>query len=466
MTRAQLAAPSVPDSPRDPRTAMSRRRLLRGLGAATAVLTTPVWRAATAFGRDVRAAKRFIGIFSANGTVPTAFFPALPRDTTEAPLTLGPILAPLEKWKAKLLVLRGVHMSSTIGPNKPGGPHMKGPGAMLTGGWLLPGSFTGAGGPAGYANRISVDQLIANRVGSATRFPSLELGVRIQGQEPLRVISYRGSNQPNNPVDDPWAVYKRVFSTGELSSAALTQLIAERKGVLDFLRDDLGRLRARLGAEDRGRLDAHLEGIQRIERQLTAGATVSCQAPMLPARIDPRAMANFPTIGRLQTDLMVLALACGLTRVATFMWANADSWQYFPWIGVNEEHHHLSHASDSDAAAREKLVKINVWHTEQVAYLMDRLAEIPEPGGTLLDSTLILWGNEIGVGNTHTYKDIPWVLAGGAAGYFKMGRYLRYADTPHNNLLLSVCHAMGFDDVKTFGAEEYCTGPLGGLVAP
>jgi hypothetical protein len=170
-------------------------------------------------------------------------------------------------------------------------------------------------------------------------------------------------------------------------------------------------------------------------------------------------------VGRVQTDLMVLALSCGLTRVATFMWANADSWQDFPRIRVNEEHHTLSHAGDSDSTARDKLIKINVWHSEQVAYLLGRLAAIPDGAGTLLDSTLVLWGNEIGIGNTHTHRDIPWVLAGSAGGYLKTGRFLSYGDQPHNNLLLSVCHAMGFDETRSFGVPELCTGPLPGLLA-
>jgi hypothetical protein len=143
------------------------------------------------------------------------------------------------------------------------------------------------------------------------------------------------------------------------------------------------------------------------------------------------------------------------------MWANADSWQYYPWIGINEEHHELSHSGDDDTANNDKLVKINSWHAEQVAYVLDKLAAVPEAnGGSMLDNTVLLWGNELGAGNTHTYKDIPWLLAGGAGGYFKMGRYLNLKDTPHNNLLVSICNAMGLSDVKTFGIPGVCTGPL------
>src|SRR5947207_11260713 len=124
-------APVNQEAPRDLRTELSRRRLLRGLGALTVAVTSPIWRPATAFGADAAppAAKRFITMFSANGTIPSAFFQA---GAAEAPLTLGTILAPLEKYKAKMLVLKGVHMSSA-NVTQPGGPHMKGPGAMLTG---------------------------------------------------------------------------------------------------------------------------------------------------------------------------------------------------------------------------------------------------------------------------------------------------------------------------------------------
>ena len=447
--------------PNDFRSVISRRRLLRGLSGLTVALTSPIWRPATAFAAGTPA-KRFIGVFSANGTVPSAFFPK--GTAPESPLTLGPILEPMAKHRDQMLVLNGVHMLSTIRPNLPGGPHMKGPGAMFTGGSLLSGSFTGSGGPAGYADRISVDQEIANRIGTKSRFASLEFGVRIEGQEPLRIISYRGSNKPNIAVDDPWQVYTRVFGDGTANSQQLSQqVLAERKSVLDFLKDDLSRLTPKFSTSDRVRLDAHLEGVRTIERQLTTGA-VTCAAPTLPARIDPRALANFPTIGRLQTDLMIMALTCGMTNVATLMWANADSWQFFPWIGVNEEHHELSHAGPSDTVAMEKLVKINRWHSEQMAYLLDRLAAATDSDGSkLLDSTLVLWGNELGEGNTHTYKNIPWVLAGGGGSYFKMGRYLQYKDVAHNNLLLSVCHAMGLGDLTTFGVPELCTGPLPGL---
>ncbi|MET0792892.1 MAG: DUF1552 domain-containing protein [Polyangiaceae bacterium] len=458
----------------DYRTALSRRKLLGGLGALTVAVTSPIWRTATVFGADSKApaARRFIGVFSANGTIAKDFFPQ--NAGSGSPLTLGRILAPLADHVAQLMVLKGVHMNSTVQnelgkdadvSEKPGGPHMKGPGAMLTGGSLQAGSFTGSGGPAGYADRISVDQYIAGRIGTKTKFPSLEFGVKIEGQEPLRVISYRGANQPNIAVDDPWQMYTRIFANADLSETELAQLLTERKSVLDFLSADISTLKTRVASEDKARLDAHLTSIRSLEQELSR-TPISCTPLTLPAKVDVRANDNFPIVGKLQMDLMLLAHICGLTNVSTLMFGNADSWQHYPWLDVSEEHHELSHAGDDDTASNEKLVTINAWHSQQVAYMMDKLKATNEADGSnMLDNTLLLWGNELGAGNTHTYKDIPWLLAGGAGGYFKMGRYLQFKDQPHNDLLVSVCNAMGFDDVNTFGIPGVCTGPLGGLTA-
>lgn len=459
------------DPGNDPRTKLSRRTLLGGMSALGIALTTPIWRPITAFGQDATGpvAKRLLTFFSSNGAVPSRFWPA--GSGFDSPLTLSESLAPLEAHKAQLLVLKGLHMYSTIENNlgqgdgiKPGGPHMKGPGAMLTGGSLTEGEFTGSGGPAGYADRISVDQYVAQRL-NATRFPSLEFGVRMQGQEPLRYISYSGPSQPATPVDDPWKIYDRVFLEfeGETDEAQAAQLLKEKRSVLDFVVTDMKRLGQRVNSEDKARLEAHLEHIRGLERQLGSGP-ISCEPTPLPERYDPHALENFDRISRLQLDLMLLAHACDLTRVSSFMFANANSWQTFPWLDINEEHHEMSHSSDDDTVQIDKLVKIHQWHSEQFAYVLDRLSETLEAdGSSMLDSSLLLWGNELGAGNSHTYRDIPWVLAGKAGGALAPGRFLDYQDLPHNNLLVSVCQAMGLSDVSSFGIEGVCTGALEGL---
>jgi hypothetical protein len=124
----------------------------------------------------------------------------------------------------------------------------------------------------------------------------------------------------------------------------------------------------------------------------------------------------------------------------------------------------MSHCSDTDAATIEKLVQINIWTSQQITYMLDKLAAAPDSdGSTILDNSLLLWGNELGRGNTHTYKDIPWLLAGGVGGEFRMGRYLQYQSQPHNNMLLSICQAFGMTDMTTFGDPTVCTGALTNL---
>jgi hypothetical protein len=483
-----------PHDPIDHRTQLSRRRLLGGMGALAVALTSPIWKSSTAFGKDATAAgaRRFIGVFSANGTVASEFFPGCAsllakspnscgpavKTGVDTPLTaasLGRILQPLSAHVPQMVVLKGVDMISTVSDqlgtttSKPGGPHMKGPGAMLTGGSLLTGSFQGAGGPAGNADRISVDQFIADRIGTTTAFPSLEFGVRVIGGAPLNTISYRGANQPNTAIYDPSQMYSKMFANSNLSSTQLQQLIADRKSVLDFLQGDIGALETRLTASDKARLDAHLTQIRAMEQQLTSAAA-ACKAPAAPMKLDPEDMANFPAITKIQMNLMLLAHSCGMTNVSTFMFANADSWQYYPFAtgypagaspaGANEEHHGTSHCDDSDSANIENLILINQWQAMQVNAMLDYLATTTEADGSaMLDNTVLLWGNELGVGNTHDYKNIPWMIAGGG-GTIKSGRYLQYPDVPHNDLLVSVCNAMGFSDVTTFGIPGVCTGPL------
>lgn len=462
----------------DPRTALNRRKLLSGVGAFTATLTSGIWKSSTAFGADSKAASpmHFLGIFSANGTIPAAFFP----DSTaaEAPLVVKEILKPLEKYTSKMLVFNGIQYRSTVEDKlydfkddrsiwevKPGGPHMKGPAAFLTGGSLLPGPFEGSGGPAGWGDRISLDQYLGQRLGQNSRFPTLEFGVRVIGQEPLTCISYSGPNQPNRPIQDPWAMYSRLFGDGAKSATELQRQIAERKSIIDLLKNDLSSLNSRLSAADKIRLDAHLTGIRSIEKQLSATAG-QCKAPDMPAKYQVDDPNRFADVGRLQTDLMILAHTCGFTQISTFMWANSDSWQTYPWLGIPDEHHALSHASFDNKEECDKLIKINTWHAEQVCYLLDKLSEsVGQNGTSVFDNTVLLWGNEFGAGNSHTYKDVPFVIAGGCGGYFKMGRSIKLNAEPHNNVLVSCANAMGLKDVNSFGIPGVCTGPTKNLTA-
>jgi hypothetical protein len=191
--------------------------------------------------------------------------------------------------------------------------------------------------------------------------------------------------------------------------------------------------------------------------------------PVLPTGFDYKSNDNFPATGQLQMDLLVMALACDLTRVASIQWENSVGGTRFTWLGMDRGHHDMSHDGDDVTDTVEKLTQINIWYSQQLFYLMDALAKIPEgpTGETMLDHTLILWCNELGRGNVHSHNGLPIVLAGGAAAAshsLKMGRFLQFPDKTgkHADMLVSLMNIFGLPD-QTFGNPAYCSGPLSGL---
>jgi hypothetical protein len=161
---------------------------------------------------------------------------------------------------------------------------------------------------------------------------------------------------------------------------------------------------------------------------------------------------------------MVNSFSADFARVATLQFTNSVGQARMRWLGVNESHHELSHKPDNDRPSQEYLTRINRWYCGQLAYLVKRLAETPEPGGggSLLDNTLLVWTNELGKGNSHTLDNIPFVLVGNGLD-FKMGRFVKYPRVAHNRLLLSLAHGMGHP-IKQFGSPNFCgEGPLPNL---
>ncbi len=407
--------------------------------------------------------KRLVLMFSPNGTIPGAWTPG----GGETDFTLGSILAPLAPHRDKLLILDNVDMESAH--HGPGDGHQTGMGSLWTGIELLAGTeFKGGGdsGTAGWGGGPSVDQHIAKTVGATTKFPSLELGVQVSGATVWSRMSYRAANQPVPPENDPGKAFDRVFGALGADPTGLAKLRARRQSVLDAVTKDFAGLQPKLASEDRAKVAQYADALRDIETRLDAGGLLggACVKPSRPAISSLTDATKFPDIGRMQMDLLVMALACDLTRVGSIQWSNSVGGKVHSWLGITEGHHDLSHNGDSDAASQDKLVKINKWYAEQMAYLIAAMKKIPEGSGTMLDNTVIVWGNELGVGNRHTRRDVPFVMAGGCGGYFKTGRYLKYpAGTKHNNLLVSLCHAMGLGEQKTFGNPAYCTGPLARL---
>jgi hypothetical protein len=314
----------------------------------------------------------------------------------------------------------------------------------------------------------SVDQRIADGLAVPTKLRSLELGVQVGSADNWGRMIYRAANQPLPPDDDPASVYARVFSDLHTDPAVLARLRHRRQSILDGVGAQFTRTSARLGSADRQRLDAHLTAVREIETRLTTDLVVnnpSCHDPTI-SPVSAAANDAFPAVGALQMDLITMALACDISRVASLQWSRSVSQTRFSWLNITEGHHDLSHRSDDDLGAVDKLTRINTWYAQQFAALISRLKTTPDgAGGTLFDNTLLLWCNELAKGNTHSRLGAPYVLAGSAGGALRTGRFLRYdgQGLPHNNMLVSILNAMGVAD-RTFGKTDWCTGPLTGLL--
>jgi hypothetical protein len=434
------------------RPSLSRRSFLAALGALGASSLVP---------SEVMAGdappKRLIVLFSANGTIHDAWAPS----GTETNFTLGSILSPLEPFKDRLVVVDGISAQSAT--NGPGDDHMRGMGHMLTGTELLPGDTVGgAGTPSGLAGGPSIDQAIANVVGTTSRFKSLEFGAYVRDSDVWSRMIYAAANQPLPPMEDPAKAYTRIFAGSQLDSKALALLLKRRQSVLDHATGTLTKLSGVVGSADRTRLQAHADAVRQIEKQLVA-QTAACTPPSAGGTIDIRKDENYEAVGKLMIDMIVASLACNQTCVASMQFSRAVSQMTFPSLGFSESHHDLSHLDDSDEGAKTKLIAINKFYAGQLAYLLSKLDAVSESNGTLLDNTLVVWMNELAKGNAHSHSPLPVVLAGKCGGAIKAGRFVKLSKAqPHNNLLVSIASAMGVP-ITTFGNPAYCTGPLAGL---
>lgn len=430
----------------------TRREFLRDLGLSSAAAPFLMNLPSLGFANQSRRKQRLVIMFSPNGVVPKTFWP----DETGADFSLKESLQPLEPFKSRTLVLNGV-CDRVRGD---GDSHMRGIGCLLTGTELFPGNVQGGSDtPAGWASGISIDQEIRNFLqadeATRTRFGSLEFGVLVpERADTWTRMVYSGANRPVAPIDDPYRMFSRLY--GQMKNREL--LVS----VLDDVEADLQAIAANVSIEDRRLLEEHATFVREMEKELRDSATAAQghAVPALEKGIKTQ-NDNLPRISRMQIDLMVNSFVADFTRVASLQYTNSVGQAKMRWLGVEEGHHDLSHEPDANDEAQAKLTKINHWFCGELAYLCQRLAETPEPGGdgTLLDNTTIVWTNELGQGNSHTLDNIPFVLVGNGLD-FQMGRSLKFERAPHNRLLMSMAHAFGHR-VSKFGNPDFCgEGPL------
>lgn len=440
---------------------VSRRNVLRA--ASGAVLALPLLPSLGARAQAVTPPKRFVTMYTPNGVIHDGWWPT--AVTSETDFQLSTSHEPLAAYKDKLLILGGLEMK--VAAEGPGGPHQRGIGGLFTNMQLGEGVFVdGCGRTAGWANGVSIDQKIAGVIGRSSPVASLQLGVRATENDVQGRISYAAAGMPLPPLATPLDVYKRVFQNflppaTTPDEDAAKALLAQRKSVLDAVAGEFAALNPRLSAQDRSTLDAHLTLVRDVERRLSLGIG-DCAKPAMPPVLDPVSETDMPKIAELQLDLLALAFACDLTRVASFEISTALNRIRYPWVDSLGEGHSLSHSGASDADAKAQLLKRQNWHASLIARLFDKLSVVAEGEGSVLDNTLLFWGNEVSMGTTHTHDNMPFLIAGGTWA-FRTGRYVQYAGNSHGDLLVSLLNAMDVPDT-TFGDARYSTGPLSGLV--
>jgi hypothetical protein len=271
-------------------------------------------------------------------------------------------------------------------------------------------------------------------------------------------MSWKSATQPLPKEVNPKLVFERLFGSGP--DALRAQRDQKRRSVLDFVREDAGDLRQKLGADDRRKLDEYFAAVRDIEQRIVRAEKLPpVKAPDL---AKPTAIpAAFEEHIRLMGDLMVLAFQADVTRVCTFVLANEGSNKPYPFIGVPEGHHDLSH-HENNPKKKEKIRDINKFHVTQLAYILSKLKGIKEGDGTLLDHCMIAYGSGNSDGNAHNHDDLPVLLAGKGCGTIRTGRHVRYPrNTPLNNLWLAMLERMKIG-VQSLGDS---TGKLANLTA-
>lgn len=439
-------------SSRGKQSPFSRRDVLKGLGLGAAAL--PLLQVELARSACLAAPpKRVLLVFWCNG---------INNKNEWAPAGQGALpgyLASLEPHRSDLIFLKGVsyeNLHDTPNPEK----------ADNAGHGATPAVWTGtryaelrphheqAGGP-------SIDHHISaewKKQGIYERAP-LHLGVRHEGYQ----LSWRGARDAAPPDNDPFHAFNTLFGNpapGGAPDPAIEQLRAARKSVLDRVAGDLTRLCKNLSTEDRARCDAHLQSVRELEKELAAGPVGGCDVSAPTRGFDPKTDAGTAQAFQAQLDIAVSALSSDAARVAMVTFGNHGNNHIVPtWLGLepvgdsggigdSNSHHSIAHASD------DRKYKLDAWHFQQVANLVQKLKSTQEADGTrMLDNTLVVVANCQETGGGHGTSKVPWLLAGNAGGYFRTGQSI-HQDVAHTDVLNAVCEAVGVG-IEGYTQPEY-----------
>ncbi len=477
----------------------SRRSFLRGAGGAAVALPMlpSLWPHARAGGAEPP--RRLVVVVQPQGFIMDEWRPT----GVGTDFQLAPILSPLESLRDRIVVISGLDNVCTD-LNYGAGGHASALKSVLTGmplsANLLPdGSLrpTAEHIPSDqafdvFAGGPSVDQVIADRLAAPTPYRSLEFAVGTDGYLHAEQVFQRGPDEPLGTMHDPRAAFDRLFADfdpGEPSP--LQRLRSARSSVLDRVGDSYDSMVQQASVADRIVLEAHVEKIRELEMRFANGweGGQGCAVPTysLPTDYDPH-NSDFDDVGAMaQIDMMVMALACDMTRVTSLQFTQGQN-NRFPWLGLTipdtswpnynpvewPDWHGMFHISPDPARdhpePRAAMVAAMRWYAEKFAYLLQRMSETPDGDGSLLDSSLVVWVTEFGDGAAHWAWDLPVVLAGNLGGALTTGRHLvvpgrvENPDTGYstNDLLTSILNLFGYDDTS-FGYPDICRGALPGL---
>ena len=411
---------------------LSRRTLLKGAGVTLALpFLESMLPAGRLFGQAAARPTRLGCIYFPHGAIMPRWTPV----TDGAGFELSDILQPLKAFHNQINVISDLECALAYGSGATAN-HNRAAAAFLSGAFAKTGAKPELG--------ITVDQIVARKIGQDTPLPSLELMIEessVNCGDGLScayrdTISWQGTSAPLPMENNPQVVFERLFGDGNTS--------AERKvrrdqslSLLDSVLGEASSLQRALPVSDRTRLDQYLTDVREIERRIQkAGQQLSddLAVPAAPTGIPSDAEEHI----KLMIDLQVLAWQADITRVSTMQLAKELSNAVYPKSGIRDAFHILSHHSNIQQN-KDRFAVLNMYHVALFAYFLDKLQTTPDGDGTLLDHSMVLYGSGLSDGNQHNHTDLPIILAGGASGRLKGGRHIRNPKkTPMANLLLAM----------------------------
>ena len=440
---------------------LSRREVLKGMGATIAL---PFLEAMQL---PKKAAPRLICIEQVHGAAGSSIYGA--QQNLWAPAATGrgfdlttSSLKPLDAWRDHVTIISNCDVPSAdpTEAREIGGDHFRSSATYLT--QTYPKRTEGADIECG----ISMDQLHAQRFGQDTPIPSMQLCIENVDQSGgcgygyscvyTDTISWASPTKPLPMIRDPRVAFDQMFGViGHGSPSERRERRQEDLSILDWVRESSKRLERRLGAADRVRLSDYLDNVREIERRLQAVERRNDSGEPRELPMAPRGVPDsFADHVRLMFDLQMLAFRSDITRVVSFKLGRDGSNRVYKESGSTGAFHIVSHHAENPERVRE-LATINEYHVSMLPYLLKQLKETADGDGTMLDNAVVIYGSPMGNPNQHNHKRVPFLVAGHGGGAITGGVHLKAKNgTPLSNVMLSVLHTLGHDDLQSFGDSE------------